>query len=551
MPNQSLGRAPPKLRPSWWGILMTLLLDIAPFSAPATPETTGSEIYQRFQDDPDLLAIAVVDVESRPVALVERNAFLVRMAAQYGYALWSRRPISHWITTNPLIADGAMTVDDFCGRVLEERPSELLQGFIVTCAGRYAGVGTALSLLQVTANATATYAQTMARLAHEAQDALAAKERFLAVMSHEIRTPLNGVLAVAEIMRRKSKQEDLAPLIDTILHSGGTLLRLLNDALDLSRAEASGLAFNEEPMFAPSIVEEVIGLWAAQAELKGVPLNASYAGPSDLWVLADRVRVEQVVNNLISNALKFTGAGGVEVRLSAQRDGQFAYLRGEVADTGPGVPEDRLQSIFTPFQQTEEGVRLGGAGLGLAVCRQIVERMDGDISAHHNPGGGALFTFHIPLYALPEPLALAAAPCPVEVAGGALHVLVVDDNATNRMVAETLCQMFGCTSEAVEDGAAAVEAAATGRFGLVLMDVKMPGMDGVEATRRIRSGRTAGSQVPILAVTANADPADAAFYRLCGMNGVVEKPVKPERLLEAMSAVLQAPITAMDESRAA
>lgn len=530
---------------------MTLLLDIALFCAPATPETTGSEIYQRFQDDADLLAIAVVDVESRPVALVERNAFLVRMAAQYGYALWSRRPISHWITTNPLIADGAMTVDEFCGRVLEERTSELLQGFIVTCAGRYAGVGTALSLLQVTANATATYAQTMARLANDAQDALAAKERFLAMMSHEIRTPLNGVLAVAEIMRRKSKQEDLAPLIDTILHSGGTLLRLLNDALDLSRAEASGLEFNEEPMFAPSIIDEVIGLWSAQAELKGIPLNASYAGPSDLWVLADRVRVQQVVNNLISNALKFTGAGGVVVRLTAERDGQFAYLQGEVADTGPGVPEDRLQSIFTPFQQTEAGVRLGGAGLGLAVCRQIVERMDGDISAHQNPGGGALFTFHIPLYALCEPLELAAAPCPVEVAGGALHVLVVDDNATNRMVAQTLCEMFGCTSEAVEDGAAAVEAAATGRFGLVLMDVKMPGMDGVEATRRIRSGRTIESQVPILAVTANADPADAAFYRLCGMNGVVEKPVNPERLLEAMSAVLQASVTVLGESRAA
>jgi len=530
---------------------MTLLLDIAPFSPPATPATTGHQIYQRFEDDPDLLAIAVVDAEFRPVALVERNAFLVRMAAQYGHALWSRRPISHWIQTDPLVADGAMTVEEFCGRVLEERPSELLQGFIVTCAGRYAGVGTALSLLQVTAKATATYAQDMSRLARDAQEALAAKGRFLAVMSHEIRTPLNGVLAVAEIIRRKSRQKDLGPLVDTILHSGGTLLRLLNDALDLSRAEASGLELNEEPMFAPSLLEEVIGLWSAQAEIKGVLLTARYSGPPDLWVLADRVRVQQVVNNLISNAMKFTADGGVEVRLSAEREGQFVHLRGEVADSGPGVPEDRLQSIFTPFQQTEDGVRLGGAGLGLAVCRQIVERMDGAISAHPNPGGGALFVFEIPLHALPEPQAALPPPSPVEAAGGALHVLVVDDNATNRMVAQTLCEMFGCTSEAVEDGAAAVDAAATGRFGLVLMDVKMPGMDGVEATRRIRSGRTVGSQVPILALTANADPADAAFYRFCGMNGVVEKPVKPERLLDAMSAVLQSPIAAPAETRAA
>jgi signal transduction histidine kinase/ActR/RegA family two-component response regulator len=523
---------------------MTLLFDIAPFSPPATPNTTGSEIYQRFEADPDLMAIAVVDAESRPVALVERNAFLVRMAAQYGYALWSRRPVSHWMKTDPLVADGAMTVAEFCGRVLEERPSELLQGFIVTCAGRYAGVGTALSLLQVTANATASYAQEMSRLAQDAQDALAAKGRFLAVMSHEIRTPLNGVLAVAEIIRRKSSQSDLAPLVDTILHSGGTLLRLLNDALDLSRAEASGLELNEEPVFVPSVVEEIIGLWSAQAELKGVALEASYAGPEDLWVLADRMRIQQVINNLVSNAMKFTTVGGVEVRLRAERDGQYVHLRGEVADTGPGVPQDRLQTIFTPFQQTEDGVRLGGAGLGLAVCRQIIERMDGTIEAGANPHGGALFAFNVPLYGVPEPQAVDQAPGPVEAAGGALHVLVVDDNATNRMVAQTLCEMFGCTSEAVEDGAAAVAAAATGRFGLVLMDVKMPGMDGVEATRRIRSGRSAGSQVPILAVTANADPADAAVYRYCGMNGVVEKPVKPERLLEAMSAVLQAPVPA-------
>jgi signal transduction histidine kinase len=530
---------------------MTLLLDIAPFSAPAMPSTTGSQIYQRFEDDPDLLAIAVVDDESRPIGLVERNAFLVRMAAQYGHALWSRRPISHWMETDPLIADGAMTVAEFCGRVLQERPSELLQGFIVTCAGRYAGVGTALSLLQVTANATATYAEDMGRLAKDAQDALEAKGRFLAVMSHEIRTPLNGVLAVAEIMRRKSRQPDLAPLIDTILHSGGTLLRLLNDALDLSRAEASGLELNEEPLRAPAMIDDLLALWSSQAELKGVALNASYTGPDDLWVLADRVRVQQVINNLVSNAMKFTAAGGVDVRLRAERDGQYVHLTGEVADTGPGIPPDRLQTIFTPFQQTEDGVRLGGAGLGLAVCRQIIERMDGTIEAGANPDGGALFTFKVPLYWVAEPQAAAEAACPVEAAGGALHVLVVDDNATNRMVAQTLCEMFGCTSESVEDGLAAVDAAATGRFGLVLMDVKMPGMDGVEATRRIRSGRSAGSQVPILALTANADPADAALYRLCGMNGVVEKPVKPERLLEAMSAVLQAPVAVTAEVAAA
>jgi len=525
---------------------MTLLFDIAPYAEPVTADVAGREIYQRFQDEPDTLAIAVVDDAGRPIGMIERNAFLVRMAAQYGYALWSGRPVSFWMKTDPVIADGEMTVAEFCGRVLEERPSELLQGFIVTCGDRYAGVGAALALLQATATATATYASEMSRLAEEAEtsardarEALAAKGRFLAVMSHEIRTPLNGVLGVAEIVKRKSRQPDLAPFIDTILDSGRTLLRLLNDALDLSRAEASGLELKEEPLDVATLIEDVTSLWSAQAELKGVGFRATYDGPEGLWLLADRDRLRQVLNNLVGNAMKFTDAGGVEVRLRARPDGDCVHLTGEVADTGPGVPAERLEEIFAPFSQTEDGARHGGAGLGLAVCRQIIERMNGRITARDNPGGGALFVFETPLYHVPAPAEPAREAAPLEAAGGALHVLIVDDNATNRLVATTLCDMFGCTSEAVSDGEAAVAAAATGRFDLVLMDVKMPGMDGIEATRRIRSGAGPWSQAPILAVTANADPTDAVFYRASGMNGVVEKPLKPERLLAAMSAVLQ------------
>ncbi|RAK57612.1 ATP-binding protein [Phenylobacterium deserti] len=525
---------------------MTLLLDIAVQARPISPRTTGREVYQRFQEEPDTLAIAVVDQDGRPVGLIERHDFLVRMAAQYGHALWSGRPVSEWLSRDPVLADGDMTVAEFCGRILEERPSELLQGFIVTCGGRYAGVGTALSLLQETASATANHARAMAELAEAAEassraahDALAAKGRFLAVMSHEIRTPLNGVLAVAEIVRRKLQQPDLAPFVDTILESGGVLLRLLNDALDLSRAEASGLELDEEPLCAADLLDEVVSLWSPQAELRGLTLLADYQGPADVWALGDRVRLRQVFNNLVSNALKFSTGSPVQVRLKVSRRKGCLVLRGEVADRGPGVPADRRESIFEPFRQTDEGVRLGGAGLGLAVCRQIVERMQGWIRAEANPGGGALFRFETPLHEVPAPVRDEAVPESPAGAGASLHVLIADDNATNRMVARTLCELFGCTCETVEDGAAAVEAAATGRFDLILMDIKMPGMDGVEATRRIRSGPDAWCQAPILALTANADPADAALYRSAGINGVVEKPIKPERLLSAMSAVLE------------
>ena len=524
---------------------MTLLLDIAPYAEPVLADVAGSEIYNRFRAEPDTLAIAVVDAAGRPIGLIERNAFLVRMADQYGHALWSGRPVSFWMKTDPVIADGDMTVAEFCGQVMEERPSELLEGFIVTCGGRYAGVGTALALLQATAAAMTSYAGEMGRLAHEAkasaeaaQEALAAKGRFLAVMSHEIRTPLNGVLGVAEILRRKTLQPDLLPFVDTILESGATLLRLLNDALDLSRAEASGLELNEEPVEVAGLLDDVTRLWASQAELKGLAFATAYEGAAELWALADRDRLRQVFNNLIGNAMKFA-KGEVRVRLAARLDAGCVRLTGEVADDGPGVPAARREEIFSPFHQTEDGMRLGGAGLGLAVCRQILERMNGTIAAKANPGGGALFVFQAPLYQVPAPQAQPEAPMSAETADGALHVLIVDDNTTNRLVAATLCEMFGCTSDTVDSGPAAIEAVASGRFDIVLMDVKMPGMDGVEATRLIRSGVGAPSRVPILAVTANADPTDAAFYRASGMNGVVEKPLKPERLLAAMSAVLQ------------
>ena len=517
---------------------MTLLLDIAPYIPPASPQATGGEIYQRFETEPDTLAIAVVDLEGRPLGLIERNAFLVQMAAQYGYALWARRPVSHLMKTDPVIADGDVTAAEFCGQILEDRPSELLHGFIVTCGGRYAGVGTALALLQATGSAASAHAQEMSRLAQETQEALAAKGRFLAVMSHEIRTPLNGVLAVAEILRRKAGNPTLTPLIDTIIESGGVLLRLLNDALDLSRAEASGLVLDEAPMALSGLLDDAAGLWSAMAELKGLALEIDYEGPRDLWALADAGRLRQVLNNLVGNAVKFTPRGRVSVRVSCAVEGPYIRLRGEVSDTGPGVPAERLADIFEPFHQTDDGVRQGGAGLGLAVCRQIVERMNGTIAAENAPGGGARFRFEAPLHGLPAPEAAAAQAPLEESATRALHVLIADDNETNRMVASTLCEMFGCTSECVDDGAQAVTAAASGRFDLILMDVKMPVMDGVEATRRIRARADAVSQTPILALTANADPSDAAFYRRCGMNGVVEKPVKPERLLAAMNAVL-------------
>ncbi|MDP1988069.1 ATP-binding protein, partial [Phenylobacterium sp.] len=384
-------------------------------------------------------------------------------------------------------------------------------------------------------------AETLGRAEAQAQAALSAKSQFLAVMSHEIRTPLNGVLAIADILERKLAQPELAPYVHTIQDSGQTLLRLLTDALDLSRAEAGRLDLNEEPFHLAGLLDDVASLWAARAEAKGINLAFSYEGLQDQWALGDAVRIKQILNNLISNALKFTESGGVEVALTCGRQDMLLDVEGQVRDTGSGVPADRLAQIFQPFSQTEAGVREGGAGLGLSICRQLVEQMGGEIEAQRNAGPGSTFVFRIPLYDVPASQPSQPPRAAERQAGGEnIRVLIADDNATNRLVASTLCEMFGAEAHAVEDGEAAVEAAATGAFDLILMDIKMPRLDGVAATRRIRTEGGPASGVPIIALTANADPWDAAAYMAQGMDAVVEKPIKAERLYETMRRLLDA-----------
>jgi two-component system, sensor histidine kinase len=214
-------------------------------------------------------------------------------------------------------------------------------------------------------------------------------------------------------------------------------------------------------------------------------------------------------------------------------------LAGAVRDTGPGIAADQIGRLFTPFGQTEIGRHAGGAGLGLSICRQLIEKMGGAIEVSSEPGRGSTFSFEVSLARAQAPgLASVDEAAPTGLGAAAARVLIADDNATNRMVAETLCQMFDCACESVENGAQAVELARSGRFDLVLMDIKMPVMDGLEATRLIRGLDDAVAGLPIIALTANADPYDAEAYLAQGIDAVVEKPIKPAALLAAMTRAL-------------
>src|SRR6185312_103741 len=267
---------------------MSQLLSLAEPAEPVLATAPGAAVYQRFEREPDVMALAVVDEAGRPVGIVERNSFFIRMAAEYGRALYGKRPISMLMNAEPLVVEGDVGLMVFTREVLAERPSELMQGFIVVDEGRYAGIGSALSLLQATSRANRDHALEMTKLADtlktaegQAQAALNAKSKFLAVMSHEIRTPLNGVLTVAEILARRMQEDGLKPYVQTILDSGQTLLRLLTDALDFSRADAGHLELQQAPFCVSTLLDDVASLWSAPAGEKALDFSVRYQGPAD------------------------------------------------------------------------------------------------------------------------------------------------------------------------------------------------------------------------------------------------------------------------------
>lgn len=522
-----------------------------------TPETPGSDVFARFEREPDTLVIPVVEGD-RPVGLIERNAFLLKIAGAFGHALYAKRPVVHVMDPEPAVVEAGVSIDAFCDTLLKGGPGALMRGFIVTRAGRYHGVGTAVSLLQAVNDRQrevnlelADQARVLTDTRTQALAAARAKSQFLAIMSHELRTPMNGVLAVAELLRRQPLNAQAQAHVSTIVESSETLLRILQDALDLSRAEAGELELNAEATPLRAMMDDVEAMWAPRASQDNVTLMVSYEGDTELAAVIDSMRMKQVFNNLIGNALKFARNGVVEAGLKATAQGDRIRLEARVRDDGPGVDSDRVDVIFEPFVH---GSGPDGAGLGLSICRQIVDRMDGRIWAENNPGRGATFAFDLEVERAELETARASnvESLPDLDLQDSPHILIVDDNATNRVVAQALCEMFGCTSETAEDGVEAVEAVQERHFDLVLMDIKMPRMDGVQATQTIRALDGPVSRIPIVALTANADPEDARKYMSIGMAAVVEKPIKPERLRMAMNAALeQAALSEMAEAPAA
>ncbi len=378
-----------------------------------------------------------------------------------------------------------------------------------------------------------------------------AKSQFLANMSHELRTPMNGILGMLQLALEKELAPETRDYLETSLISARSLLRILNDILDMAKIESGKLTIEEKPFSPQRCITEAVDIITPEARRKGLVLAVSVAEEVPASVIGDQMRLRQVLTNLISNAVKFTGEGKVAVRVTAGGTGsdgkrEFTFA---VTDTGIGIPDDKKELLFVAFSQVDASLsrRYGGTGLGLAISREIVELMGGTISFESAEGVGSTFFFTIPLGeaglesdALSATESLSPETTAVVPEGERIpRLLVAEDDPINRKVLGPMLKRSNFNLDFAEDGLKAVEMWEKGGYDFVLMDVQMPRLDGFEATRAIRAReRERGGHTPIVAMTAHAHKEDEEMCLAAGMDAYISKPIDFKKCVEVMRELL-------------
>jgi signal transduction histidine kinase/ActR/RegA family two-component response regulator len=368
-----------------------------------------------------------------------------------------------------------------------------------------------------------------------------AKSEFIANMSHEIRTPLNGVLGMAQAMAAHELCPEQRARLEIVRDSGATLLAVLNDVLDFAKIEAGKLELEAAPFHPVDLAQRVCDTFAEVAAAKDLGLHLAVEGDASRLRMGDAMRIRQVLSNLVSNAIKFTAAGSVTLTVHAERD----HLRYSVADTGIGLAPEQIPLLFDKFSQADASTtrRFGGTGLGLSICQGMADLMGGTIGVTSRLGHGATFTFRLPApEAAPEHSpAVEPRTAPVDEAHG-LRILAAEDNPTNQLVLRALIDPLGADLTVVGNGREAVEAYRSQSFDVILLDIQMPEMNGLDAARAIREVEHLSGEprTPIVALTANVMNHQVEAYLAAGMDGHVAKPIDAAALYDALETALVA-----------